>query len=261
MRSTFARGLLLTLCAFALASASADDGRTVRGPEVDLFGGTISSYAELDANGEVIEAGIVVPLAALEAAPADAAGHDHGVTVVDFPAEVQASTFLNHLGLFWNPVGHEPEVRYGVPHWDLHFFAIPSTEAAAIDCSDPSQGDPVLIGAGWLPPVPPDAPADAFCVPLMGYHSLPATEFEASGEFRDGLFDKVMIGGYYRGSFIFLEPMITQELLLERQSFDLPLPRPVRLERRTRYPGSFEAVYDAATDAYTFVLGDFSDIE
>jgi hypothetical protein len=261
MKHTVLRSFLFTLCACACLSAVAEgEGSTLRGQETPLFGGTLSSYAKLDAQGRVVEAGIIVPLAALEAAPLDHAGHAGGMTefkadaVVDFPSEVQTATYLNHLGLFWNPAGHEPLGRYGVPHWDFHFFTLPSDEAAAIDCSDPDQGDLTLVSEGWTAPEP-------FCVPLMGFHSLPATEFAASGELQEGFFEKVMIGGHYGGEFIFIEPMLTQELLLQRQDFSLPVPRPKELGRRTLYPGSFDARYDAATDSYALVFSDFTEIE
>lgn len=261
MKRTVSRSLLLTLCAFVLVSAHAEEnGGIVGGQDVELFGGTLSSFAELDANGKVTEASIVVPLAALEAAPIDHAGHAGGVSefkvdaVVEYPAEVQATTYLNHLGLFWNPAGHEPTGRYGVPHWDFHFFTLTPDEAAAIDCSDSDQGDLSLVSEGWTDPEP-------FCVPLMGFHSLPASEFTTPGEMQDGFFEEVMIGGHYGGAFIFIEPMITQELLLRREDISLPIPRPAKLGRQTLYPGSFEATYDAATDSYTFTFGNFAEID
>jgi hypothetical protein len=255
------RSFLFILCAYAFLSALAEDnGSTVQGQEAQLFGGKVSSYARLDAQDNVVEAGIIVPLAVLEAAPQDHAGHAGGMTefkadaVVNFPEEIQATTYLNHLGLFWNPAGHEPLGRYGVPHWDFHFFTLTSDEAAGIDCADPDQGDLSLVSEGWTDPEP-------FCVPLMGFHSLPATEFKAPGEMQDGFFEKVMIGGHYGGEFIFVEPMLTQELLLQREDFSLPVPRPKKLGRRTLYPGSFDARYDAATDSYALVFSNFTEIE
>ena len=160
---------------------------------------------------------------------------------MDFPDVVKRTTFIDHLGLFWNPRGHEPEGRYDTPHFDFHFFGIPAEEAAAIDCTDLAQRDPALTAAGWVPPVPPGADPAAFCVPLMGFHSLPETEFRAPGEFQPGRFDKVMLGGEYKGRFTFVEPMVTKAVLDTRRGFSLPVPRPSNLGRATAYPTTFEA--------------------
>lgn len=233
-------------------------------PEATLFDGTLSSYAKLDAKGNVLEAGVVVPMGVIENAPmsmdmskpmmlkADA--------VLEFPEVVRKTTFLNHLGLFWNPVGHNPSTRYGAPHWDFHFFTIQPAQAAAIDCTDLSQGDPKAIAPGWLPPVPPNAPANQLCVPLMGFHSEPLSEFKAPGVFVDGQFEKVMIGGYYQGRYQFIEPMITKALLEQGKGFSLPVPVPSSIGQTTRYPTQFKATFEKTANAYQFAFSDFKPI-
>lgn len=245
----------------ALGNAPSDT--MVFGQPVEVFGGIMTSYGVLDEQGRVEEAGIIVPLAVIENAPLELVHDGHAMAVdavVEFPPAVRQQTSLDHLGLFWNPAGHEPEVRYGNPHWDFHFFDIPAAEAAAIDCSDLTQADLTLVAEGWTPAVPPGAPEADFCVPLMGFHSLPASEFTAPGQIDATPFDKVMITGYYGGDFIFVEPMVTRDLLLQRADFDLPVPRPAQIGRATRYPTTFQARYDAATDSYTMVFGDFVDL-
>jgi hypothetical protein len=64
-----------------------------------------------------------------------------------------------------------------------------------------------------------------------------------------------MVVGYYRGKAIFIEPMLTRAMLLEKKSFDLPIPVIPGLEGT--YPRVFHAEYDAQSNAYRFVFSDF----
>jgi hypothetical protein len=50
----------------------------------------------------------------------------------------------------------------------------------------------------------------------MGMHSLLTSELESTDTFRGS-----MVIGYYHGTPIFIEPMLTRSLLLEKRSFDL----------------------------------------
>jgi hypothetical protein len=87
------------------------------------------------------------------------------------------------------------------------------------------------------------------CVPGMGMHALFARELES-----DEIFDGTMVIGYYHGSPIHFEPMIARNMLLRRQSFDLPMPTVPGLPDGVLYPRSFRAEYDAAIDAYRFIF-------
>jgi hypothetical protein len=35
-----------------------------------------------------------------------------------------APTAYNHIGIDWNPQGHEPQGIYDKPHFDFHFYMI-----------------------------------------------------------------------------------------------------------------------------------------
>jgi len=260
----YALSAALAVTAGTLAFTATHAQTSSRNPEVTLYGGTLTSDARLDAKGKVLEASVTVPMSVFQNAPttmdtskpmtmkADA--------VLEFPAIVRKTTFLNHLSMFWNPEGHEPLARYGVPHWDFHFFTLDAAQAAAIDCKNLAQGDPRAVAAGWLPPVPPNAPAGQFCVPLMGFHSEPVTEFKGPGVFLDGKFEKVMIGGYYQGRYQFIEPMITTATLEKRRTFSLPVPLPSSIGQATLYPTRFQAIFEKSADAYKFVFSNFKSI-
>jgi hypothetical protein len=85
------------------------------------------------------------------------------------------------------------------------------------------------------------------CVPEMGMHSIPTADLSSEETFRGA-----MVVGYYRGELIFLEPMIPRAVLLERQSFDLPIPA---VPGVAALPTTFRADYMADQDAYRFVFG------
>ena len=59
----------------------------------------------------------------------------------------------------------------------------------------------------------------------------------------------------------FIEPMITQEFLLRRQNFTLPVPMPEVLGRSTRYPTECVVHYDKDADAYQMVFKGFESIQ
>ena len=252
---------LLTLIAggIALAITSA---QSAQNPTVKLFGAPLSSYATLDAKGAVTEAGVIFALGSNTNAPAkmDMGAMYKVDAALEFPEVVRQQTYLDHLGVFWNPMGHEPDVRYGAPHWDFHFFSITPNQAAAIDCKNLMLETPTALAPGWTPTTNPSRSTEEFCVPLMGFHSLPASEFTAPGVLERGQFDKVMINGFYGGKPIFIEPMLTKALLETHQNFVLPVPMPASVGKATLYPTKFTATYDAALSAYRFVFSEFQPI-
>lgn len=245
--------LVMTAC-----GQGGGDPLLLQGERQTINGAEVSSWARVDLTGQVTQAGLTLPMSSIQNASSTGA---HSVVQVSFPDRVQQTTFLNHVSIDWNPQGHEPPGRYDVPHFDMHFHGGTKAAANAIDCSDLSQIDPAKVPQGWVPPVPPGAPAQNFCVPTMGFHSLPETEFASPGVIKPGHFDKVMIVGTYKQQFIFLEPMVTRELLLTKQNFTLPVPMPRNLGRTTRYPTKFEAVWDNAKNAYQFILSDFQQVQ
>ena len=66
------------------------------------------------------------------------------------------------------------------------------------------------------------------------------------------LFRSTMVVGYYATRPIFIEPMITKAVLLERRSFTIAVPEVADRPAGTRYPMTFKADYDATAKAYRF---------
>ncbi len=174
------------------------------------------------------------------------------------PASVGDRTGLRQLTMYWEPTGHPPG-PYLTPHFDFHFYGISNDERMAIDCSNRSK--PASLAAGYdmidMPLPPPDAKMIGtdtlvgLCVPGMGMHSLLDSELKSTSLFRGS-----MVLGYYGGKPIFIEPMVTKAMLLERKSFDLPIPDIPGMAGE--YPRSFRAEYDSTGQSYRFTFSGFA---
>jgi len=235
-----------------------------------LFGTQASSWAKLNAQNVVQEVGITLPLKAIEAAPVPAAGEAppseadaikammmNGPNLrLEFPDVVKQTTFLDHLDVFWEKFGHPPE-RYLTPHFDLHFFGVPSATVDKIDCKNLTPPDPTLTPQGYAPAVPPGVDPATACAPLMGFHGLPLSEFSAPGQLKPELFDYTLISGFYNNQYIFNEPMITKAFLLKKQGFSGAVARPKTVGRSTLYPTQFTLSFDPQANAYNLVYSRF----
>lgn len=259
------RTISLVATAAAVTSLAGCAAREV--PIVEVAGGCapvhgaeVCTWARMQ-GATVVDVGATVPMASIENAPAEvhhmswppamAAG-------IALPEGVVASTGLHELTVYWEAVGHPPG-PYLTPHFDFHFNAIPSSERTAIDCADLSK--PTALPDGYaLPDIPLPAEMQpmfggvkeltGLCVPQMGMHALLASEMESTTPFRG-----TMVVGYTKGKPIFVEPMLTKAMLMEKASFDLAVP--VVPGMSPAAPRTFRAEYDAASSSYRFTLSGF----
>jgi hypothetical protein len=248
---------LLVVTASA-SCASAPGVVDVPGSCADVYGGQVCTFARTQGDA-VIEVGALVPVASLEAAPADApmAWPPKPNARLDLPESVRAKTGLAEFTMFWEAMGHPPG-PYLTPHFDFHFYTIPQAEREAIDCQDTSK--PAAAPAGYSLPdidLPPDMAGMigvprlvGLCVPQMGMHGLLASEMEGPETFRG-----TMVVGYYGGKPIFIEPMVTKAMLLEKRSFDLAIPSVPGMGAQ---PTKFRAEYDAGQNAYRMTFSGFA---
>jgi hypothetical protein len=213
----------------------------VMGECADVYQAELCTWARMQGT-TVVAVGATVPLASIENAPDD----EHmvwppvGAAALRMPESGQQQAGLTEVTVFWEPHGHPPG-PYLTPHFDFHFYTITPADRAAIDCIDETKlaemaGESTLIG---------------LCVAQMGMHSLLTSELESTDAFRGS-----MVIGYYHGTPIFIEPMLTRALLLEKRSFDLPIPSIPGMAGR--YPRAFHAEYDAQQQLYHFVFSDFA---
>lgn len=252
-----------------LSACTMSDQRKVMGQTGMLFGAPASSWARLDAQGTVQEVGVTVAMKGVESAPVPAANAKppteaeamaammSGPTLrLEFPAIVKATTFLDHADFFWEPYGHPPG-RYLTPHFDAHFFGVSSATVDKIDCKNLTPPAMALTPPGYAPAVPPGVDPATMCVPLMGFHGVPLSEFKAPGVLQSGLFDHVLISGFYDNQYIFTEPMVTKAFMLTKQGFTADVARPAQVGRATLYPTKFALRFDERANTYEFVYSGF----
>ncbi len=218
--------------------------RLVPGATAQVAGQPVTAWARLDADGSPVQVGVTVANGILANPPAEpGTGPAGALAVVEFPKEVQAASFLNHFEIHWEKNGHTPP-PFLVPHFDLHFYAIPSSQVAAIGNADPAPPAASQLPAGYVYGGP-----DAF-VPQMGGHALNPADLGKP-------FTAVMIMGFYGGKMIFVEPMATQALLEQKKDFSLTVPAARGTGGDRVYPTRFAAHYDPAGDSWQFVLSGF----
>jgi len=231
----------------------------VQGDCGTAFNGQVCTWARMKGDS-VLEAGATVPMAAIEGAPAapPMLWPPVAVAKLKLPAAAQSKTGFSQLTMFWEAMGHPP-TQFMTPHFDFHFYVVPAGEEMTYDCKDLSK--PTTLPASYVLPdqaLPPDmakmvgvGTLIGICVPNMGMHSLPTSDIERKDIFRGN-----MVVGYYGGKPIFIEPMLTRAMLMERRSFDLPIPTIPGLVGN--YPRSFRAEYDEKQQAYRFIFSAFA---
>lgn len=231
----------------------------VNGECASVFQAQVCTWVRLRGT-TVVEAGATVPLASIENAPKDEpmGWPPTPVARLRLPESADPQTGLTELTMYWEATGHPPG-PYLVPHFDFHFYTVTPDEQAAIDCADTSK--PSVLPAGYalldLTLPPPMAKMTGvstlvgLCVPQMGMHSLPAAEMQDTIPFRG-----TMVIGYYHSKPVFIEPMLTSALLLEKHAFTLPVPGIPGIGGAS--PRTFRADYDAQQQAYHFVFAGFA---
>ena len=231
----------------------------VMGECADAYQAQVCTWARMQGT-TVVAVGVTVPTASIENAPDDQpmVWPPAITATLSMPESAQQQAGLTELTMFWEAHGHPPG-PYLTPHFDFHFYTIPPAERYAIDCTDETK--PSVMPAGYTlpdvilpPPMAEMAGVDTLiglCVQQMGMHSLLTTELESTDTFRGS-----MVIGFYHGAPIFIEPMVTRSVLLEKRSFDLPIPSIPGMTGA--YPRAFRAEYDAEQQAYHFVFSDFA---
>ncbi len=231
----------------------------VVGECADVYQAELCTWARMQGT-TVVAVGATVPLASIENAPDDGemVWPPIMAAVLRMPESAQQQAGLTEVTVFWEHHGHPPG-PYLTPHFDFHFYTITRTERYAIDCTDETK--PSVMPAGYTlpdvilpPPMAEMAGVDTligFCVQQMGMHSLLTSELESTDTFRGS-----MVIGFYHGTPIFIEPMVTRSVLLEKRSFDLPIPSIPGMTGA--YPRAFQAEYDAQQQVYHFVFSDFA---
>jgi len=237
-----------------LAAANLTDpgSRLVWGESAIVDGSRIVTWAVVSADNQVLAVGVTFSQKLAKDMPDDGDGPAGAFASLEFPAIVQETTFFNHLEIQPEPHGHisppgSNGTVYSVPHFDFHFYSIAEEEVLSIPAKNPPLPPAYEIPAGYLPAGPSLAE--------MGRHSSPRSVLSMEK------LTAVMVLGYLPdGSQVhFLEPMVSQEVLLSEQDFSLDVPMLTTFGREMLYPTQFEATFQG--NSWSFVFSGFVAVE
>ncbi len=239
----------LAVIAALACGARAQGEQAVAGPCGSVFGAKVCTSYRTQ-SGKVTEFSMTVPTAAIEQAPPSVpmVWPPKADVAVPFATEVHEQTGFTFANIYWNAEGHTPAV-YMVPHFDFHFYFVPEEEMQGIDCKDTRK--PQIMPAGYAMPddeIPQLGTLIGMCIPAMGMHAVPATDLNGKTHW-----EGTLVVGYYGGKPMFIEPMLTRELLLRKHSFSLAVPK-IEPTPHVRYPKSFNAVYHPESETYDFIF-------
>ena len=239
-----------------IAKRNAAKLKVFKGPQVALGYGKVRSWISVDSNGHPNEIGIEITPEAFKNLSNDNSKSvpPDGETII-IPLQLKATelTPFDHIGLNWNPHGHQPAGVFDVPHFDIHFFMISAEEQLAIPAWSPETNAAFnnYPPTGYMPAnyfTPPDSET---AEPQMGKHWLPVN-------LRAYLpFSKIMIYGSFNGKFIFVEPMITLDYLLSNIDFSANYSQPEHFEKAGNYPTKYNIYHDAVSGNTYITLSDF----
>jgi hypothetical protein len=232
-RGGVGRFLPLALVALAVVGACSSDTaplatREIDGAPVAIGQGSAHSYVVAGSNNAPSSIGVVLTTSALDGLPSTDAMWD-----LPLPSGIAVPPY-DHITINWNAQGHPPQV-YGLPHFDFHFYTISSAVQASI------QGGPDTTTVSAAD-VPRDYVSGVVAVPDMGVHWVDTT----AAEFHGQTFDRTMIFGFYHGSMVFLEPMITRTYLSANPTASAAVKQPQVFAKAGYYPTRYGVRADAA---------------
>jgi hypothetical protein len=222
---------------------------TYTGEAYRIGNGIAYSWVTLDAKGKPSAIGVTLTESAMEGLPEKGPSGLpwHGFNLA-LPKEADKTPF-NHIGVDWNPKGHEPAKVYDVAHFDIHFYTIPVEARMKIT----AQGADI---AKTAKPVPAKfAPAGYIYakgteVPMMGGHWVNPKAPELNGQ----PFTKTFLFGSYNGEMIFFEPMLTRDWMLSNPNFSEEVPTAASYTKSAYYPTRYSVRHDAARKEYHIAL-------
>jgi hypothetical protein len=249
-----AMSLALLLSVPTLAAPSAPGRRSTSRSCATVLGSQVCTWAVMEGS-KAVELDATVPLALIEAVPADAemVWPPEELASIPLPAEAREALGVDHMGINWEAHGHPP-AHFMTPHFDFHFYNITPSQVQAIDCEDDSK--PARLPAGYALPdvdVPGLGTLVGLCVPRMGMHAMERQETKETDPFQAS-----MMLGYYAGKPIFFEPMVARARLLQASDFELDVPAVDGLPPGIVYPSRLRAEYDATGKQYRLIFSGFS---
>lgn len=212
---------------------------TYYGPAQPIGGGVMQAMVTMTHAGEPVAVGVRISEKGLTKLP-----QEHFEYTLRMPNKAAMLPF-DHIDVGWGPEGHEPPGIYDLPHFDIHFYMISQEEKMNI--LDPEKAE-ILPPREYWPKHYFPTPG---YVPRMGKHWLN----ELTPELRGETFTHTFIYGSYDGEFIFYEPMITLDYLLQQNSEEFEIFQPAAFQRTgLYYPTRYSIRYDEKKKEYLIVL-------
>lgn len=256
---------VLTFTAVAMAACSDETtepatAKIAYGPAQSLGQGTARVYVTLDNAGKPVSLGIALSEGALNAlpqTPLPGGGMSAANLILALPQEAKVTGF-DHAMLDWNPMGHEPDMVYTLPHFDFHFYTVSEAAQMAILPTDPQYAAKLdkLPAEAYRPVGNIKLPGG---VPMMGAHWIDPTSPELQPPPNNKTFTRTFLYGSYDGHFIFYEPMITKVHIeslktVAGNSVTAAIKLPTSYETPGYYPTQYTLQWNAAAKEYRIAL-------
>jgi hypothetical protein len=244
----------------ACSNSTEPSSKIVYGPAQSLGQGNARIYVSLDGAGKPTALGVALSEGALNAlpqTPLPGGGVSAATLMLALPPEAKVTGF-DHAMLDWNPIGHEPQMVYTLPHFDFHFYTMTEAAQMAIMPTDPDY-------AAKLDKLPAEAyqPAGNIKlpggVPMMGAHWVDPTSPELLPPPNNKTFTRTFLYGSYDGHMIFFEPMITKVHVESLKTapgnlITTPIKLPASYEKPGYYPTQYTIQWNAAAKEYRIAL-------
>jgi len=253
-------GVVVSAIAACSNSTEPNASRIVYGPAQALGQGTARVYVALNAAGKPTALGIALTegsMNALPQTPLPGGVMSAANLILALPAEAKATGF-DHAMLDWNPMGHEPDMVYTLPHFDFHFYTVSEAAQMAIVPSDPAYAAKLdkMPAEQYRPAGNIKLPGG---VPMMGAHWADPTSPELVPPPNNKTFTRTFLYGSYDGHFIFYEPMITKVHIESVKSVagngvTSPIKLPSSYETPGYYPTQYTIQWNAAAKEYRIAL-------
>lgn len=267
LRSLYAFGLgVVSLTTIVMAACSSETStepggaRIVYGPAQNLGQGTARVYVALDDRSKPTALGVALSenaMTGLPMTPLPGGGVSAATLILALPQEARITGF-DHAMLDWNPMGHEPEMVYTLPHFDFHFYTMTEAAQMAIMPTDAEYEAKLekMPEEKYRPAGNVKLPGG---VPMMGAHWADMTSPELQPPPNNKTFTQTFLYGSYDGHFIFYEPMITKAYIesiktASGSAVSTPIKVATAFETPGYYPTKYSIRWDAASKEYRIAL-------
>ncbi len=217
-----------------ISDPSCQDG-VYWGSNVTFNSSQIRSFISIK-NSTPQEVGYQIPNTAFQGLP-NANAAENQTILIPLPSVACQPLLFDHLTFNWDPMGHDPQGVYSVPHFDFHMYTISVARRLAININDNFilvPPDPGYMPSGYYGPIGP--------LSALGSHWVDTT----APEFNGGTFTKTFVYGSYNGEVIFEEPMVTLEYLGSSILADVvPIRQPAQYQRNGYYPTDYRIIKDS----------------